>query len=219
LIKLKEHPTWSERAAAVLRAIEERDMAALALSGASYSELLSFFSFKDIAVVDIETLGLTFSFPIILVGVLSLCSDKYETRQYVALDYHLEGGMLQQAIADLSHFAVIVSYNGKSFDVPYINYRAIYHGLHRALNQVNIDLLFHVRKHYGKRISDCRLATVEREILGATRPSDIPGGGIPAAFSRYLETGDTSYLQPVIDHNLFDLQSIFHLFLIALDEM
>lgn len=219
LAKLTEHPTWSERAAVVIKAIEERDMAALALSGASYPELLSFFSFSDIAVVDIETLGLTFNFPVVLVGVLSLSSGGYETRQYLATDYHFEAAMLREAISDLSRFSVVVTYNGKAFDVPYVNYRANSLGLDQALDQVNIDLLFHARKHYGKRLPDCRLTTVERHILGLGRAGDIPGGGVPLAFSRYLETGDMDHLRPVIDHNLLDLQSLFHLFLLALDEM
>ncbi|MGB4476232.1 MAG: ribonuclease H-like domain-containing protein [Bacillota bacterium] len=219
LVKLTEHPTWSQRAAEVVRAIEERDYATLALSGASYSELLSFFSFSDIAVLDIETLGLRFNFPIILVGVLSLSEDGYKTRQYLATDYHLEAAMLKEAMSDLSSFSVVVTYNGKAFDVPYLNYRADSLGVGRTLNQVNLDLLHHVRKHYGEELPDCRLTTIEQHILGSTRGEDIPAGGVPLAFSRYLETGDMGYLQPVIDHNLFDLQSLFHLFLLSLDDM
>lgn len=219
LITLTAHPTWSDRAGAVVKAIEQRDLATLALIGASYSELLSFFSFSDIAVLDIETLGLTFNFPIILVGVLSLSETGYEARQYLCIDYHLEAPMLSEALSDLSRFSVLVTYNGKAFDVPYVNHRACTYGIAQSLDQVNIDLLTHARRHYRGRVPDCRLATLEQSILGVSRVDDIPGGGVPAAYSRYLEAGDIRHVQPILDHNQQDLQSLFQLFLICLDEM
>lgn len=219
LVTLTTHPTWSDRAGAVVQAIQQRDLATLALIGASYAELLSFFSFSDIAVLDIETLGLTFNFPIILVGMLSLSETGYETRQYLCIDYHLEAPMLCEALSDLSRFPVLVTYNGKAFDVPYVNHRASFHGISQSLDQVNIDLLSHARKHYRTRLPDCRLATLEQSVLGVSRTDDIPGGGVPAAYRRYLEAGDIRHVQPILDHNLQDLRSLFQLFLLSLDEM
>ena len=219
LIRLSDHPTWSGRAEAVVEAIRKRDAARLVLSGASYSELLSFFTFSDVAVLDIETLGLTFNFPVVLVGILSLSSDGYETRQYMAVDYHLEAPMLWEALTDLSRFPVLVTYNGKSFDIPYVNYRARLLGIDKSLNQVNVDLLHHARTHYRDSLPDCRLSTLERERLGIVRHGDIPGGSIPAAYHLYVEAGDTALAEAVLEHNLRDLRSLFQLFLSALDEM
>ena len=111
-------------------------------------ELPSFFTFSDVAVIDIETLGLTFNFPVVLVGVLSLSADGYEARQYMAVDYHLEAPMLCEALTDLSRFPVLVTYNGKTFDIPYVNYRAQLLRVEKSLNQVNVDMLHHARAHY-----------------------------------------------------------------------
>jgi len=219
LVKLTDHPTWSERAGAVVDAIRQRDVARLVLSGASYSELLSFFTFSDVAVMDIETLGLTFNFPIVLVGVLSVTPDGYEARQYMAADYHLETPMLSEALNDLSRFPVLVTYNGKAFDIPYVNYRAQLHGIDKSLNQLNVDLLHHARTHYRDSLPDCRLSTLEREHLGVVREGDIPGGSIPVAYQLFVENCDMSHAEAILEHNLWDLQSLFQLFLLALDEM
>ncbi|NLU42482.1 MAG: ribonuclease H-like domain-containing protein [Firmicutes bacterium] len=219
LVKLTDHPTWSERAGAVVDAIRQRDVARLVLSGASYSELLSFFTFSDVAVMDIETLGLTFNFPIVLVGVLSVTPDGYEARQYMAADYHLETPMLSEALNDLSRFPVLVTYNGKAFDIPYVNYRAQLLGIDKSLNQLNVDLLHHARTHYRDSLPDCRLSTLEREHLGVVREGDIPGGSIPVAYQLFVENCDMSHAEAILEHNLWDLQSLFQLFLLALDEM
>jgi uncharacterized protein YprB with RNaseH-like and TPR domain len=219
LVKLTDHPTWSERAGAVVDAIVQRDVARLVLSGASYSELLSFFTFSDVAVLDIETLGLTFNFPIVLVGVLSISANGYETRQYMAIDYHLEAPMLSGALNDLSRFPVLVTYNGKAFDIPYVNYRAQLQQIDTPLSQVNVDLLYHARAHYRDSLPDCRLSTLERQRLGVVREGDTPGGSVPFAYQLYVEEGDMSHAEAILEHNLCDLRSLFQLFLLALDEM
>ncbi len=219
LVKLSDHPTWNERAEAVVDAIRQRDVARLVLSGASYSELLSFFTFSDVAVIDIETLGLTFNFPVVLVGVLSLSADGYEARQYMAVDYHLEAPMLCEALTDLSRFPVLVTYNGKTFDIPYVNYRAQLLRVEKSLNQVNVDMLHHARAHYRDSLPDCRLSTLERERLGVVREGDIPGGSVPVAYQLFVENSDMALAEAILEHNLWDLQSLFQLFLLALDEM
>jgi uncharacterized protein YprB with RNaseH-like and TPR domain len=55
---------------------------------------------------------------------------------------------------------------------------------------------------------DCRLRTAEMEALLLERVDDLPGAEVPGAWRRWLERGDGSLLERVLDHNRADLLSL-----------
>ena len=72
----------------------------------------------------------------------------------------------------------------------------------------HVDLLHPVRRRYRGRWENCRLATIERRVLGIVREDDLPGSEAPAAWLRYLRGGSARDLRRVADHNRQDLVSL-----------
>lgn len=117
--------------------------------------------------------------------------------------------MLQTFARWLEPETVLVSYNGKSYDRPLLSTR---YRLARlpdpVLDRAHIDLLHPVRRRYRGVWANCRLATVERELLGVLREDDLPGAEAPGAWLTYLRGGNATKLRRVGLHNMQDLRSL-----------
>jgi tetratricopeptide (TPR) repeat protein len=62
---------------------------------------------------------------------------------------------------------------------------------------------------WRRALPDCRLNTIEREVLGVQRSGeDIPGDLIPGLYLDYLRTGDSREMERVIYHNAIDILSL-----------
>ncbi|HEY2624003.1 MAG TPA: ribonuclease H-like domain-containing protein, partial [Dyella sp.] len=55
---------------------------------------------------------------------------------------------------------------------------------------------------------NCRLATVERQLLQVVREDDLPGAEAPAAWLGFLRGGSAAPLHRVAQHNSQDLRSL-----------
>lgn len=161
--------------------------------------------------LDTETTGLaggagTYIF---LVGIGYFEGDQFCVRQYFMRDYNEERALLSAVNELLSNFKSIVSYNGKTFDFPLIQSRFIMSGMKLNLeNPGHFDLLYPARRLWKRRLENCSLSTVERDILGVIRENDIPGYLVPEIYFRYLKTKDARALKQVFEHNLQDILSL-----------
>lgn len=74
----------------------------------------------------------------------------------------------------------------------------------------HIDLLYPARRGYRGGWENCRLATIQRQVLGVVREDDLPGSEAPApaAWLGYLRGGSARNLRRVADHNRQDLASL-----------
>jgi len=77
--------------------------------------------------------------------------------------------------------------------------------------RTHLDLLYGVRRAFARVWPDCRLATVERRLLGTVRQDDLPGAGAPAAWFAHVRSGNASRLSKVLDHNRQDVVSLAQL--------
>ncbi len=176
-------------------------------------EILSFFRPEDIVFLDIESTGLWASQPLFLVGVLYLSNSGHlVAEQYFARHYREEKAVLEAVNRVLKKFKVIVTYNGKRFDLPYITGRAVAHRLFYHYDHFHVDLLYHARKHLKQHLPDCRLMTLEEYLLGFKREGDIPGYLIPETYHRFVKTSDTALVEPILEHNRLDLVAMARLF-------
>lgn len=161
--------------------------------------------------LDTETTGLaggagTYIF---LVGAGYFEGDQFCVRQYFMRDFNEERALLSAVNELLSNFEAIVSYNGKTFDVPLIQSRFIMSGMKLNLeNPGHFDLLYPARRLWKRRLENCSLSTVERDILGVIRENDVPGYLVPEIYFRYLKTKDARALKQVFEHNLQDILSL-----------
>jgi len=155
--------------------------------------------------LDIETAGLASAAPVFLVGLLRREGGAFRIRQYFARDYGEEGPLLRALAADLAGFRGIVTFNGKSFDVPYMRDRATLAHVDLAAPPEHLDLLHEARRHLRSTLPDCRLQTIEAALCGRRRAGDIPGAEIAPAYHGFVRTGDPSLMRLVFRHNALDL--------------
>ena len=77
----------------------------------------------------------------------------------------------------------------------------------------HVDLLFPSRRHWRGRWENCRLATIERQVLGIVREDDLPGSEAPAAWLGFLRGGSAVDVRRVAAHNHQDVVTLARLFL------
>jgi uncharacterized protein YprB with RNaseH-like and TPR domain len=192
--------------------------------------LLANASCKDrLLFVDLETTGIaggagTYAF---LVGCAWFAGGSFRIRQFFLSSFTAERALLG-AVSDLAASAgTVVSYNGKSFDLPLIETRFALHRLEAPFGNVpHIDMLHPARRMWrvadtsGRHVandlgdirqdvpSTCRLSTLEQHLCGYVREGDVAGFEIPARYFRYVHAGDPRPLVAVLEHNRLDLLSL-----------
>ena len=181
------------------------------ISSLAKDEKLKEIDISEIVFLDTETTGLaggagTYVF---LVGTGFFEEDKFCVKQYFMRDYNEEKTLLSAVNDLLGKFKAVVSYNGKTFDLPLMESRYIMSGMEMNLKAPgHFDLLYTARRLWKKRLESCSLSMVEREILKIDRIDDVPGHLIPEIYFRYLKTKDARALKPVFEHNLQDILSL-----------
>lgn len=163
-----------------------------------------------VAYIDTETTGLsgasgTYAF---LIGIGRFDATGFTVRQYFMEDYDAEEALLDAVSDDLRDAEAFVSYNGKCFDVPLLATRWRMSRRVPRFPQAHLDLLFPARRLWRLRLPDCRLGTVEREVLGVMRFSDIESSQIPQIFFDYARGTHREMILPVFDHHAQDIYSL-----------
>jgi uncharacterized protein YprB with RNaseH-like and TPR domain len=173
---------------------------------------------EDYVFLDIETLGL-FSRPIILFGIGTIENGNLEVQQYLLRDIDEEQPALMATLDHLSgDHPALVTFNGKSFDVPYVSERLAYYDMGSLARIPHFDVLHFSRRRWKDQLPSLRLAALETEILGICREDDIPGQMVPEFYEVYLRTGNCGPLIPIIEHNRQDVVSLALLFFHLLGE-
>lgn len=120
-----------------------------------------------------------------------------------------ETAMLRRFAAWLGEDTVLVSYNGRSYDAPLLATRYRLQRLANPLAGVaHVDLLHPVRRIYRGRWDNCRLATIERQVLRIVREDDLPGSQAPAAWRAWLRQGASTDFMRVLEHNRQDVATL-----------
>lgn len=157
--------------------------------------------------MDIETLGLS-NVPIILIGVAEIKGNSIISTQYLLKNKIQEEAVLEGYLSHLNDESVHVTFNGATFDVPFIRNRCNYYGMEHNLDLAHIDLLVHARNLWKDILPNCQLQTIEEHFFDLKRVGDVPGAFIPGYYETYLETGNIGPLVPIIDHNRQDIISL-----------
>lgn len=169
---------------------------------------------RDLLFLDTETTGLcggagTLAFE---VGVGFLEERGMVIRQYVMRDYGEEAAMLRELAGLLERYPTVVTFNGKSFDLPLLESRMVMNRLRvRVCDRPHLDLLHAARRVYRLRLKRCNLASLEEAVLGQAREDDLPGAQVPQRYFDYLKTGEFALLEDVLRHNLQDVKSLAQL--------
>lgn len=163
-----------------------------------------------VLLLDLETSGLAGS-AVLLAGLLTIEPDCVRVRQFLARSYPEEPAVIAEAAAAVAAALLLVTYNGKSFDVPMLADRASRHGVTWRPPPAHLDLLHHARRAYRGRTPNCRLVTLEWTVCGRRRFGDVGGRDIPGLLHRFTRDGDPSAVIPVLHHNALDLVTLAEL--------
>lgn len=161
-----------------------------------------------LAYLDTETTGLaggtgTCAF---LIGVGIIEGRQFAVRQFFLRDYPDEKAALASLAEVLEPFEGLVTFNGKTFDVPLLETRYALARLKSPFGRLaHLDLLHPARRLWKVRLESCKLTHLEREVLGVGRQGDVEGSEIPGIYFDYLRTGDPRGLEPVFYHNALDI--------------
>lgn len=157
--------------------------------------------------MDIETKGLS-NVPVILIGVAEIKGNNIITSQYFLRDYPEECAVLDAYLSHLDEDSVHVTFNGKSFDVPFINNRCLYNRINANLDLPHLDLMHFAKNLWKDELPNCKLQTIEQEFFGIEREDDVPGQYIPGYYDTYLSENNIGPIVPIIEHNRQDIVSL-----------
>jgi uncharacterized protein YprB with RNaseH-like and TPR domain len=163
---------------------------------------------------DLETTGFSGGAGMVafLAGVGEWTPDGFRTTQFLLPSLAAERAMLHALNAYLGDDAVLVTYNGRTFDVPVMEVR----GEMQRVPQVVCDMphldMLHAARRLWRMSEDgdrsCRLTHLEESVLGVGRVGDVGGFEIPGRFFQFVRGGSAALLEPVLLHNRLDLLSL-----------
>lgn len=149
-----------------------------------------------------------------MVGASDFVPGGLRVRQLLITHLSAEPAMLREFSRWLAEDTRLVSYNGRCYDAPLLKTRYRLARLAEPLSALDhVDLLFPSRRHWRGRWENCRLATIERQVLGIVREDDLPGSEAPAAWLRFLRGGSAVDVRRVAAHNHQDVVTLAQLFL------
>ncbi len=170
--------------------------------------------------LDLETTGLfggagTQAF---LVGCAAIDGDSIRVRQFLLPGFEHERALLHEVAAWAVAHGALVTYNGRTFDVPLIETRFLFHRVPFPLGEFpHLDMLHAARRLWRGRPAaagpdpdegSCSLLVLEKHLAGLHRVGDVPGCEIPSRYFQFVRDGDARPLEAVLEHNRLDLISL-----------
>lgn len=226
LSDLESHPRFGADAVRLRALIETGDTAELAeavgsrlsRSHPSVLGLSGLVPDSDFLFLDLETMGLFAGQPVVVAGLAVLESENVcRVDQYVVRNFQDELALVSAVGRAVADHGVLVTFNGRTFDVPFIAGRSAYYGLPFAPPPVHFDLLHFCRRAWKGELGSCTLGSIEQAVLGQSRETDLPGEMVPEFYYEYLRTGNAGFLKPIVDHNRQDVASLVSIFSTLVD--
>ncbi len=178
----------------------------------------------DLLILDLETTGLSRGGGMIafMIGIGYYENDNYIVEQYFLPEPDAEINSFDLILPHLDRKGVLVTFNGKTFDLPVLESRFLHNRLWIDLrSKQHIDLLHLARRLWKKKMPSCALETLEYYILGHIRDKelDIEGSIIPQTYFQFLINGDPELLQRIFLHNRTDVLHTAALFAMICEQI
>ena len=140
-----------------------------------------------------------------------------------SVHYYVHGHNLGKFVEDIERYRVIVTFNGKSFDIPYIANRLLYFFDENPMISCNdvpyenanskyhhIDLYHNCRRKYKGLFNNYTLTNIERKLLEMKRENELPSSLVGFCYQLYLEDPqkNVGLIREVINHNYWDIYSL-----------
>jgi uncharacterized protein YprB with RNaseH-like and TPR domain len=162
--------------------------------------------------IDTETNGLaggsgTIAF---MAGCLFIENNEFIFYQWLLCNFSAEQAFLTrlEQLIDARR-DVLISYNGKTFDIPLLNTRFALNRRKSNLNQLpHIDLLHWVRRGFASQWANCTLQNTEKNLLGFYRQDDMPGAEAPFIWQEFVTQNHVPRMVKLLEHNRHDILSL-----------
>ncbi|MFW9950938.1 MAG: ribonuclease H-like domain-containing protein, partial [Candidatus Thorarchaeota archaeon] len=224
LYDLKINLRYKDSASEILQLINSKQYEVLCKNRYIYDlDVIFCFNQEQLLFIDIETLGL-YDNPIIILGLGYYKNKKFEVHALFARN-------LEEEIAICEHFKSVIlpqfkcfiTYNGKSFDIPYIANRLLYFFdenpmiseeeiPYKKSNSLfhHIDLYHNCRRKFRGCYNRYTLTDMEDQLLNLKRENDLPSNLVGFCYERYLEKPKRyiGLIKEIIDHNYWDVYSM-----------
>ena len=158
-------------------------------------------------VFDIETTGLNSNYcKVILIGILFNQDNKTVIKQFFADTEDDEKELLLSFINTIKNYQNHITFNGLTFDIPFLNTRLKKHNIDFYLSKNDdIDILKLIRPFKEKlSLSDCKLKTIEK-YLGIHREDTISGKESIDLYKDYSVNQNIDLKEKILLHNYEDI--------------
>jgi len=170
---------------------------------------------SNFIVLDIETTGFSrINASIILIGLLIKTENKLVTKQIFSETLKEEKLILKKLVEildSMSHY-FFITYNGHSFDLPFINAKLRQHRIDYQLNlNNNFDLYRLIRRNKNcLNLKRHNLKSIEK-FLKIKRQDTISGKESIQLYYDYLEVKNKTLLEKILLHNFEDIKYLLPL--------
>lgn len=224
LYDLKHTIKYGKPANELLKFIKEKDYPALLNNHCIYDIDTTFcFNLKDFLFLDIETLDL-YDSPMIMIGLGYFINSSFEIHILYARDVSEEIAICEHLKnCVFPNFKSFVTFNGRSFDIPYMANRFLYYynsnpmirdndKPYDSINTIyhHIDLYHNCRRKFKGLYEKYSLTHMEEKLLDLKRENEMPSSLIGFSYRKYLQDPDryVGLMKECIDHNFFDVYSM-----------
>jgi len=224
LYDLKINLKYMNSATTLLKLIKTKDYNSLCENRyISDLDVAFCFNLEDLLFLDIETMG-SYNSPIIIIGIGFFRKEVFEIHVLFARNFTEEISICEHLKNEvLPHFKCFVSYNGKSFDIPYLSNRFLYYFDENPMITKedipyenyntkfhHIDLYHNCRRKFKEEYEGFTLTNMEEKILNVKREIDIPGILVGLCYRKYLEDNlkHAGLIKKIIEHNYYDIYSM-----------
>jgi len=165
---------------------------------------------KDLVFLDLETTSLSIgagNYPF-LIGIGFFKDSEFILKQYLFTDVDSERAILEK-IKEVVKDRIIVTYNGKCFDIPLLENRFLINNIKQNIQKPSLDLLYLMRRVFKHYLNSFDLQTVSDYLsIDRNKWEDVEGYEIPRIYNEYIHYGRYEKLKPVLYHNERDVFSL-----------
>ncbi len=173
-----------------------------------------YFEDKNLAIFDIETTGLSpQGSKLILSGIITASRGQARFTQLLAENLFEERLVIEETLSILNDADVIVTYNGRSFDMPFLTKRAEACGI-SVPERFNLDVYLLLRSYssLGDMLPGLRQKDSEAFLgISRERTDDISGFESVKLFEKYMNTGSFALRDKLLLHNADDIRQLYKL--------
>ncbi|MHA1689128.1 MAG: ribonuclease H-like domain-containing protein [Promethearchaeota archaeon] len=221
---LKHNLRYKNSANELLKLIKEKNFSRLIRNRYIHDiDLLFCFKKEELLFLDIETLDL-YDSPIIILGMGFQEKNKFRLIQYFARQLEEEIAFLEHFRKNvLPNFKGFITYNGKSYDIPYIANRLLYFFDENPMVNKNedpyeksnsiyyhVDLYHNCRRKYKGLHDSYTLTNIECQLLNFQRENALPSSLVGLCYRKYLDNPNryVGLIKKCIEHNYHDIFSM-----------